>query len=122
MTIQTRTLIRQVEADLRTAFPEVQFEITVPSWSKPGDRTVMIFWCGEPPDHAAVGAVTDKHAHRGVYLFLDGHVPCEFCGEPTYYIHDRAICVICEPALWGCGSEEEEVNACARLGLRRSEG
>ncbi len=117
MAIRTTTLMRQVETDLCAAFPDVQFRLSVPEWStrRRARRCIEIFWCGDPPE-AVVRAVTDKHNGHGVSLFVDGHVPCERCGEATHpVLNGRAICVNCEPDLWGCGSEEDRVRAVQRL-------
>jgi hypothetical protein len=118
MAIQTTTLMRQVEADLRDAFPETEFRLSVPEWSmrRGNRRTIEIFWCGDPPD-AEVEAVAAKYKHHRVSLFVDRHVPCERCGEATHHttIGVRAFCVICEPDLWGCRSEEDRVRAVQRL-------
>ena len=118
--IRSKTLIRKIEADLRAAFPDVQFSLIVPSW-RPGNRTVEINWCSRP-GKAAVEAVIAKHAHcgDGVYLSLHGSVPCERCGGPTRYVDDgRAFCIECEPGLW-IGNKQEEAEARARLGLKRT--
>jgi hypothetical protein len=117
MVIRTTTLMRRVEADLHAAFPDVQFRISVPEWStrRRNRRCIDIFWCGDPPE-TAVAVVIGKYDKRPYPLFLDHHEPCERCGRPTYPILDgRALCVSCEPDLWGCGSEEGEVRAKQRL-------
>lgn len=120
MTIQTKTLMRKLEADLRAAFPDVEFTLSVPEWPRAqrprrrGDRVIEIFWCDGPSD-AAVSAVTGKYDGQGVSLFVNGTVSCERCGEPTYPINGFVLCVHCEPDLWGCGSEENRLRAIQRL-------
>jgi hypothetical protein len=116
MTIRTATLLRQVGDALRAAFPEVEFRLSVPDWSRRrgNRRCIMIYWCGDPPD-AAVEAVAAKYHHHGVHLMVDGHVPCQLCGKPTLSLKEGlAVCVHCDPDLWGCRGEEASAAAAAR--------
>jgi hypothetical protein len=108
-----RATIRRIETDLRAAFPDVEFELSVPEWStrRRRRRCIEIFWCGDPSE-AAVRAVTAKYEQGS--LFMNGHMPCERCGEPTPQ-GGYTLCVHCEPDLWGCGSDEDEARAKQRL-------
>jgi hypothetical protein len=89
--IDQTQLMQQIEADLRAAFPNVQFSVSVPDWLTPEDHPkIEIWWCGSPYPYEA-RAVIAKHEHHGVWLHLNGRVPCERCGEPTLYQRPETV-------------------------------
>lgn len=61
----TTTVLRQIEDDLRAAFPEVDFDL-FPYWPmrrSGGSRWIEISWCGDPPE-AVAAAVTGNRSRR----------------------------------------------------------